>query len=117
MISETLMEECRVMVNPNNFTFEAFDGKFRCTPEMLADLEAYYKITPDSLFEMILNLEKTNQFYDEGEIDVHVRQAKTLRPDEHQVWELAIVQGPATLLKTYFATTPIKRFVPPVTKE
>lgn len=113
MISETLMAACRVKVNPHNFTFEAFDGKFRCSPEMLDDLEAYYRITADSIFEMILVLEKTNQFYDQGEIDLQVRQVKTLRPNDHQIWELAIVQGPATLLKTYFATTPIKRFVPP----
>jgi len=97
---------CRFKVRPD-FHFEAFDGKFSISPEMLTDLEDYYNITPSELFNMILTLEKNGQISNNGELDVHVRHVKTLRSKEYQIWELEIVQGPISLFKTYFSSNPI----------
>lgn len=104
MISETLATACRLKVDPTNFTFRAFDGKFFCTPEMLNDFEDYYKITPNDVFELILDLEKRGLIT--GEVNIFVKSVSAMRPDKETIFQFAITVEGAKVYESYFSAQP-----------
>lgn len=104
MLNEALATACRLKVDPTNLTFLAFDGKFFCTPEMLSDFENYYKITPDNLFTLILDLE--NRGFITGEVDVFVKSVSAMRPDKETIFQFAITVEGAKVYESYFSAQP-----------